>query len=123
MNSTKQVFSAETDMSYEHYRERILNALGDATPQPIQLVYRVSGDGGGYSALTTEDDFEPAMEKVVARARVARSKAVVVEVKNLVSHNYQMNMYDRVLTMELVSTPDQSGSSHVKVSVEAAARG
>ena len=57
----------------------------DGTPKPIELAYKISGETGKPVVLAFQDDFETAMERVCTKAVHARTKAVSIEVKNLVS--------------------------------------
>ena len=51
----------------------------------VKLGYKISGDTGKLTLLETTHDYKQAMDRIVQRASVARSRAVSMDVKNLVS--------------------------------------
>lgn len=79
----KREFSAVTDMSWMEFRHQVVSHL-DSNGDPVELAYKVSGDTGKASHLKNEDDFEMAIGRVNQRASNARTRAVSMEIKNMV---------------------------------------
>ena len=80
----RREFSVETDGSWEDFRRRVVGYLEDATGT-VKLAYKVFGDPGKPTLLETIDDYKQAMEHIVQKARVARTRAVSIDIKNIVS--------------------------------------
>ena len=51
----------------------------------MKLAYKIVGDAGKPTLLETIDDYQQAMEHIVRKAKVARTWAVSIDVKNVVS--------------------------------------
>ena len=79
----KREFSAVTDMSWMEFHCQVVSHL-DANGDPVELAYKVSGDTGKASHLKNKADFEMAIGRVYQRASAARTRAVSMEVKNMV---------------------------------------
>lgn len=79
----KREFSAVTDMSWMEFRHQVVLHL-DSNVNPVELAYKVSGDTGKASHLKNEADFEMAIGRVYQRASSARTRAVSMEIKNIV---------------------------------------
>ena len=77
-------FSAESDVCWEDFQHQVLGYLEDAT-RKAELAYKVTGDSGRASQLKNEDDFKAAMARLCQKAGNARSRAVGLEIRNLVS--------------------------------------
>jgi len=69
-------------MSWNDFRAHVLKHLEN--PQAVQLTCKVLGDTGKASYLKDEDDFNTTMERLCQRAMNARTRAVSLEVKNIV---------------------------------------
>ena len=80
----KQEFNAETDISWEDFADRA-KAFLDDTPKPIKLALKITGEAGKPTLILDTTAFRGVMARLVDKAMHARSKAVSVEVKNLVS--------------------------------------
>ena len=80
----RREFSAETDGSWEDFRCRAIGYLESATGA-VKLAYKIVGDAGKPTLLETIDDYQQAMERIVPKAKVARTRAVSIDVKNVVS--------------------------------------
>lgn len=87
ISDAKHSFTAHTDILWGDFKDRCL-ALLDGTPKPIQLAYKVSGDAGKPSHLNDAPEFVSAMERLCSRAQNARTKAVYMEVQNIVSCSF-----------------------------------
>ena len=79
----KREFSAVTDMSWMDFRRQVFLHL-DSNGVPVELAYKVSGDTGKASHLQNEADFETVIGRVYQRASSARTRAVSMEIKNIV---------------------------------------
>lgn len=79
----KREFSAVTDMSWMEFRHQVISHL-DSHGDPVELAYKVSGDTGKASHLKNEGDYEMAIGRVYQRASNARTRAVGMEIKNIV---------------------------------------
>ena len=79
----RREFCAVTDMSWIEFRHRVVSYL-DSNDNPVELAYKVSGDTGKAYLLKNEADFEMAIGQVYQRASSARTRAVGMEIKNMV---------------------------------------
>ena len=79
----KRDFSARTDMERDDFRSRV-HAYLDGPDKSIQLAYKISGDTGKPSHMNNNHDFTAAMTRLTDKARHARSRAVCLEIKNIV---------------------------------------
>lgn len=77
---TKNVFFAETDIEWPDFQRRVALYLGKNT----ELVYKVAGDNGKGYYLKSDDDFKTAMERLCQRAYNARTRAVALEIRDMV---------------------------------------
>jgi hypothetical protein len=77
-------FSGETDMMWEIFYKKVLQYLEKATGE-IELACKVSGETGGATQMKSEADFKAIMDRVCQRAQNARTRAVGLEIKNIVS--------------------------------------
>jgi hypothetical protein len=68
----RREFSAETDRSWEDFRGRVVGHLESATGA-VKLAYKILGDAGKPTILETIDDHQQAMERIVQKAKVART--------------------------------------------------
>lgn len=84
----KREFNAETDIPWEDFRRRVLVHLEDANG-PVELACKVTGETGRASHLKNEDDFKSAMGRLCQKANNARSRAVCLEIRNIVSALFQ----------------------------------
>jgi hypothetical protein len=75
----KSELSAETDISWPDFQRRVGVYLGNNS----ELVYKVTGDNGKGSYLKNGDDFKTA-ERLCQRAYNARTRAVVLEMRDVV---------------------------------------
>ena len=87
-SDARREFTAETDIPWEDFQRRILLYLENANG-PVELACKVTGDTGKASHLKNEDDFKSAMGRLCHKANNARSRAVCLEIKNIVSASYQ----------------------------------
>ena len=80
-------FIAETDMTWEVFQKKVLQYLESATCE-VELTCKVSGDTGKASQMKDEADYKSVIERVCQRAQNAHTRAVSLEIKNIVSmHN------------------------------------
>lgn len=86
----KHEFTAETDITWDDFRSRVLVHLDNAM-HAVQLACKVSGDTGKLSHLNNVDDFNATIERLRQRAYNARTRAVCLEVKNIVSASASNN--------------------------------
>jgi hypothetical protein len=87
-NDARREFTAETDIPWEDFRRRVFLYLENAN-RPVELACKVTGDTGRALHLKSEDDFKSAMGRLCHKANNARSRAVCLEIRNIVSALYQ----------------------------------
>jgi hypothetical protein len=91
----KREFTAETDILWDDFRRRILLYLENVNGS-VELAYKITGDTGKASHLKNEDDFRSAMGRLCQKANNARSRAVCLEIRNIVSALYQTIRIHRI---------------------------
>jgi hypothetical protein len=82
----KQVFIANTGMSWSDFMKSAYERFNNA-PDDIRLGYRIRGDMRAMSHLSCEYDWGLALENIKERVNAARTRAVGVELRNVVSEN------------------------------------
>jgi hypothetical protein len=80
----KRDFLAERDITWEDFRTRTITYL-DTNGQAVQLTCKVTGEPGKASHLGNANEFEAVIGRLHQKASNARTKAVGLEVKNIVS--------------------------------------
>ena len=80
--SAKRESTTETDTAWEDFRRHVHGLLENVD---IELTYKLTGDTGKASHLATRADFDATMERLCHKALSARSWAVAMEAKNIVS--------------------------------------
>ncbi len=90
-------------MMWENFHEKVLQYLEKAMGE-IELACKVSGDTGGAIQMKSEADFKAIMDRVCQRAQNARTRAVSLEIKNIVSR-----LSPRTSTEADLSYPRQNG--------------
>jgi hypothetical protein len=80
----KREFSAETDITWDDFQRRVLVYL-ENTNQTVQLACKLSSEPGKASHLANINDFNAVIARLRQTASSARTKAVGLEVKNIVS--------------------------------------
>lgn len=80
----RREFVAETDMTWEVFHAKVLRYLESAAGK-VELTCKVSGDTGKAGQMKGEEDYRSALERVRQRAQNARTRAVSLEIKNIVS--------------------------------------
>jgi len=83
-DKTKHTFDARTDMVWDEFAERAYSHF-DKPHNNVRLGYRVSGDTSAMSQLTCANDWEHALDRVKERVIAARTRAVGMELKDMVS--------------------------------------
>ncbi|KAH9007442.1 hypothetical protein EDB84DRAFT_1447515 [Lactarius hengduanensis] len=78
----KYSFTAQTDMTWPMFREEVHHLL-DMPDSEVRIVFRIVLEGGGWSELASESDWESSVTRLVAKIRSARTRAVSAEVKNM----------------------------------------
>ncbi|KAI9444148.1 hypothetical protein H4582DRAFT_2071725 [Lactarius indigo] len=81
-SEAKSVFKGHSAMSWDELQMEVMKRLRDAV-LPVQLGYKLSGDLGKMSYLSSEDEWEAALTRLNAKIIVARKNAVSVEIQNL----------------------------------------
>lgn len=79
--NAKREFSAETDTCWKDFRSCVLGFLENMS---VELAYKITGDTGKASHLKTEADFTSAMVRLCQKATTACTRAVGMEIKNIV---------------------------------------
>jgi hypothetical protein len=87
-NNIKHALDAQTDMKWVDFVDKVHDQFGKPHAK-VQLVYRI-GDSGVMSYLAHKDDWDKAMEQLRGRIKAARTRAVSMEVKNMVSDVHKM---------------------------------
>jgi hypothetical protein len=80
----KRDFLAETDITWEDFRKRTITFL-DNVGETVQLTCKVTGEPGRASYLGNANEFDAIIGRLRQKASHARTKAVGLEVKNIVS--------------------------------------
>jgi hypothetical protein len=84
-SAAKKSFTAHTALTWDKFSNDVSIRLGDDTPKPIQLAYRISGESGKMIVLDNVVEWDDALMRICAKIKAARKHAVNLEVKNLVS--------------------------------------
>ena len=71
-------------MCWKEFRGRVIAYLENLTG-PVELAYKVTGDIGKACRMKNEDDFQAAMARLCQKAGSARTRAVGLEIRNIVS--------------------------------------
>jgi hypothetical protein len=85
VSAAKRTFKGHTSMLWKEFEDHVLRILGDDTPKPIQLTYKITGDTRKMSFLNNEVDWNIAISCVHAKVKAAHKHPVSLEVKNVVS--------------------------------------
>jgi hypothetical protein len=87
-DGNKHTFEARSDMEWKEFKDRVVARLNAID---IRLNYRLNAaDSRAWSDLSCEADLTVAMTHLGAKALVARSRKVTMEVKNVVSNRLSM---------------------------------
>ncbi|KAH9009474.1 hypothetical protein EDB85DRAFT_2162692 [Lactarius pseudohatsudake] len=81
-SEAKSVFKGHSAMSWDELQTEVLRRLHD-TVLPVQLGYKISGDLGKMSYLSSEEEWEAALTRLNAKIIAARKNAVSLEIQNL----------------------------------------
>ncbi|KAH9026936.1 hypothetical protein EDB83DRAFT_2319709 [Lactarius deliciosus] len=81
-SEAKSVFKGHSAMSWDELQMEVLKRLRD-TALPVRLGYRMSGDLGKMSYLSSEGEWEAALTRLNAKIIAARKNAVSLEIQNL----------------------------------------
>ena len=84
----KQMFDAQTDMEWLEFQDKVHSRL-DKPHSNVQLVYRI-GETGAMSYLANESDWDIAMCQLRGKIRAARTRPVLMEIRNVVSDILEM---------------------------------
>ena len=84
-NHEKHTFCANTGMGWLEFKDRALSQF--KTNDYIRLGYRISGSGDfrGIADLGCQSDWMDAMTRMKEKVLSARTRAVTMELKNMVS--------------------------------------
>jgi hypothetical protein len=61
----------------------------DGPRDEIQLGYRINGDARTMTTLTCDNHWKAALKRLAEKADNARTRAVTMEIKNMVSYFFQ----------------------------------
>lgn len=89
-NQILHTFDAQTNMTWGDFISKALRHI-DQPRDDVRLVYRVSGSARAMSSLTCEYDWNAALRSVKEKVMTARTRAVFIEVKNVVSNGSLIN--------------------------------
>ena len=84
-NHEKHSLCANTGMGWLEFKDRAVSQF--KTNSDVRLGYRISGSGDsrGITNLGCESDWNDAMTRMKEKVQSARTRAVTMELKNLVS--------------------------------------
>ncbi len=80
----KHTFTGQTDMTWSKFREEVVYHF-DKPCGEVRIMFRISGEGGAWTDLTSESDWERAVDQLVGKVWSARTRPVSMEVKDEVS--------------------------------------
>ena len=81
----KRMFQARTDMTWQDFSEIAYERF--RKPRDDVLIgYKIAGDAGGVTELTSEPEWNNAIIRVMEKINTARTRAVAMEIRNMVSH-------------------------------------
>ncbi|KAH9025883.1 hypothetical protein EDB85DRAFT_2149506 [Lactarius pseudohatsudake] len=81
-SEAKSVFKGHSAMRWDELQTEVLKRLRD-TVLPVQLGYKLSGDIGKMSYLSSEEEWEAALTRLDVKITTARKNAVSIEIQNL----------------------------------------
>jgi hypothetical protein len=81
----KHSFSVQTNTAWRDFVDMAHQHI-DKPRSDVRLGYRISGDTRAMSYLASEYDWDMLLRHVRERVVVARTRAVMVDVKNMVSN-------------------------------------
>ena len=87
-NNIKQSFDARTDMEWADVLDEARSHFGKPSSE-IQMVYRI-GETGVMSYLADKNDWDKAMCQLQERIKAAWTRAVSMEIKNIVSGMHKL---------------------------------
>ena len=82
--TAKRTFAAHTSMTWQVLVDEIMINLGDS-PKPVQLMCKVTGDTGRMLHLNNVLDWDTIVTHPITKVKTARTSAVSLEIKNVVS--------------------------------------
>jgi len=74
-------FEEHTDTPWTDFRPRVVGRLENLD---VELVCKVTSGSGGATQLKTQDDYDAAIERLLLKVQSARTKAVGLEIRNIV---------------------------------------
>lgn len=105
VDDVRHTFNAHTNMTWRDFIEKAHQHIDH---DEVRLGYRLCGDRSAMSSLTCEFDWLGATGRVSERAVVARTRAVAMEIKNMVSDD---TFDKRQLTDVLLVLADTGGGA------------
>ena len=82
----RRTFTSQTDVKWEDFIGEVLHHF-ERPRNEVQVGYRISGDSSAtMSYLASEFDWKDAITRLLGKVRSARTRAVSMEIKNMVSH-------------------------------------
>ena len=84
----KHGFAARTDMSWLDFQDEVLQHFAGRLDE-VSIGYRFGGEAGPVSPVDCEADWKNAIARLRDKLLGARTRAVSMEVKNLVSNMIQ----------------------------------
>lgn len=83
-NNIKHRFTARTDMEWRPFLDEAREYF-DTLGSKVQLGFQFNGEAGPMSMLTNEQEWAEAMVRLREKVRASRTRAVLMEIKNMVS--------------------------------------
>jgi hypothetical protein len=83
----RRTFSAHTNMTWEDFGGRVQKQF-DRPRDKVHLGFCISGDARVMSDLACESDWDRALARVKEKILAARTRAVTMEIKDMVSCAY-----------------------------------
>ena len=77
-------FEEHTDTPWTDFRPQFVGRLENPD---VELVCKVTSGSGGATQLKTQDNYDTAIEHLLLKVQTARTKAVGLEIRNIVRHH------------------------------------
>ncbi|KAI9436697.1 hypothetical protein H4582DRAFT_2078387 [Lactarius indigo] len=81
-DNIKHTFNAHTDMKWHEFLDEVHRHF-ERLRSEVRVGYRISGDTGAMSYLSSEYDWNDALARLMGKVRSARTRAVSMEIKNM----------------------------------------
>ena len=83
--AVKRKFQARTDMKWQDFADVAYDRFRRPRDE-ILMGYKIIGDSGGVTELTSEPEWNNAMVRMEEKIKSARTRSVTMELRNMVSN-------------------------------------